>query len=88
MLTRDEWHDADSQLAPTQQARAFAVWVAGQGTLAGTSRRGSQIVIAHSGHFIQVDQPGAVIDAVTRVVQQIRQPPRAGEDTGNMQKSK
>jgi hypothetical protein len=45
-------------------------------------------VIAHSGHFIQVDQPGAVIDAVTRVVQQIRQPPRAGEDTGNMQKSK
>jgi len=29
-------------------------------------------VVADSGHFIQMDEPGAVIDAVKRVVSKIR----------------
>ena len=34
--------------------------------------RGRQIVVAESGHYVQVDQPQTVIDAVREVVEIVR----------------
>jgi len=43
-----------------------------QQELAGLSSRGKQIMVAHSGHNIHLDQPGAVIEAIREIVEQIR----------------
>lgn len=47
-------------------------WMAGHDRLAAFSTRGSNIVVPGSGHYIQYDQPQAVIDAVKRAVAEIR----------------
>jgi pimeloyl-ACP methyl ester carboxylesterase len=44
-----------------------------QQELAGLSTQGKLIGVKDSGHYIQWDQPGAVIDAIREVVEQIRQ---------------
>ena len=47
-------------------------WKAGHDRLAALSTRGSNIMVPGSGHYIQYDQPQAVIDAVKRAVTEIR----------------
>jgi pimeloyl-ACP methyl ester carboxylesterase len=47
-------------------------WGAGHDRLAALSTRGSNTVVPNTGHYIQYDQPQAVIDAVTRAVTEIR----------------
>jgi pimeloyl-ACP methyl ester carboxylesterase len=47
-------------------------WNAGHDKLAALSTRGSNTVVPGTGHYIQYDQPQAVIDAVTRAVTEIR----------------
>ncbi|MBW8735418.1 MAG: alpha/beta hydrolase, partial [Asticcacaulis sp.] len=47
-------------------------WVAGHDKLAAISTRGSNTVVPGTAHYIQYDQPQAVIDAVTRAVAEIR----------------
>jgi pimeloyl-ACP methyl ester carboxylesterase len=87
VLTRDRWHSARSSMTPTQEARRLAVWVAGHGALSNTSRHGSHVVVANSGHNVQIDQPNAVIDAVRRVVEEVRQigRPKAASDARQAQ---
>jgi pimeloyl-ACP methyl ester carboxylesterase len=48
-------------------------WKSGHDKLAARSTRGESIIVPSSGHFIQVDQPGAVIDAIRKVVLEVRQ---------------
>jgi pimeloyl-ACP methyl ester carboxylesterase len=49
---------------------AFASrWKAGQQALAKRSTKGEWIEVAGSGHDIQLDQPGVVVDAIKRVVE-------------------
>lgn len=51
---------------------ADAVWEGLQKQLAGLSDKGSAIFVADSGHFIEIDQPQALISAVDEMVDQIR----------------
>ena len=48
------------------------MWVELQRHFIDLSTRAEQIVVGHSGHFVQRDDPGAVIDAVCQVVAQAR----------------
>jgi len=47
-------------------------WKAGHDRLAARSTRGISIVVPQAAHFIQLDQPQAVIDAVRTVVDDVR----------------
>lgn len=47
-------------------------WRAAHSRMAATSRRGEMKVIAGAGHFIQLDNPGAVASAIGNVVGQVR----------------
>ena len=55
-----------------QSAAMNRAWKAGHDRLAALSTRGSNTVVPDSGHYIQYDQPQAVIDAVKRAVTEIR----------------
>jgi pimeloyl-ACP methyl ester carboxylesterase len=55
-----------------QSAALNRAWKAGHDKLAALSTRGSDTVVPDSGHYIQYDQPRAVIDAVKRAVTEIR----------------
>ena len=57
-----------SAAAPEQ----IAAWRAGHDRIAALSSRGDNTTVAGAGHFIQIDQPRAVIDAVRRVVAVVR----------------
>jgi pimeloyl-ACP methyl ester carboxylesterase len=57
---------------PQQINDSTAAWQAGHDELAGRSSRGVNIVVAKSGHFIQKDQPEAVLRAVRDVVDDVR----------------
>jgi len=48
-------------------------WEKMQEELAHLSTRGTQTIAKNSGHYIQLDRPDVVIDAVRRVVEQVRQ---------------
>jgi pimeloyl-ACP methyl ester carboxylesterase len=51
---------------------AEADWLSGHVKLAARSTKGHQTVVPGAGHYIQVDQPKSVIDAVAEVVQEAR----------------
>jgi pimeloyl-ACP methyl ester carboxylesterase len=55
-----------------QSAAMNQAWKAGHDRLAALSTHGSNTVVPGSGHYIQYDQPQAVIDAVKRAVMEIR----------------
>jgi pimeloyl-ACP methyl ester carboxylesterase len=56
-------------------SRLWRSWKAGHDKLAARSRRGRSIVVSGTGHFIQLDQPQSVIDAVKEVVEDARRGP-------------
>jgi pimeloyl-ACP methyl ester carboxylesterase len=53
-------------------------WKAGHDALAARSTRGESIFVPDSGHYIQVEQPAAVIDAIRKVVLQVRESQAGG----------
>jgi pimeloyl-ACP methyl ester carboxylesterase len=60
---------------PIPPAQLHAIWLAGKelhDRIAALSSRGVSFVIRGSGHYIQLDQPSAVISAVDEVVDQAR----------------
>ena len=57
---------------PEQSVAIDKAWNAGHDRLAALSTHGSNTMVPDSGHYIQYDQPQAVIDAVTRAVAEIR----------------
>jgi pimeloyl-ACP methyl ester carboxylesterase len=72
VLNRDQWFDPDDPMSPADQLRAFTAWIEAGTALAHSSRRGQQMVISNTGHFIMISQPAVVADAVKRVVEQVR----------------
>jgi pimeloyl-ACP methyl ester carboxylesterase len=66
ILPKQKWQrPADVQLMTEQ-------WRAGHAALAARSSRGRHIVVPGSDHYIQISQPQAVIDAVTRTIEEVR----------------
>lgn len=69
-------HDPDkpSSDLPPELARATnEAWEKMQEELAHLSTRGTQTIAKNSAHYIQIDRPDVVIDAVRRVVEEARQ---------------
>jgi pimeloyl-ACP methyl ester carboxylesterase len=54
------------------EAADYATWVALHQSLASESSCGRQVVVEKSGHFIAVDQPARVVEAIREVVTAVR----------------
>jgi len=68
-------HDPDkpsSELPPDLAKPTNGVWEKMQEELAHLSTRGTQIIVKNSAHYIQIDRPDVVVDAVRKVVEQAR----------------
>jgi pimeloyl-ACP methyl ester carboxylesterase len=73
VLSRDP--DKPSADLPADLAQpANAAWEKMQEELAHLSTRGTRTIAKNSGHYIQIDRPDVVIDAVHSVVEQVRAP--------------
>jgi len=69
-------HDPDkpsNDLPPDLAKSVNKLWEAMQEDLAHLSTRSTQTVAKNSGHYIQIDRPDVVIDAVRNIVDQARQ---------------
>jgi pimeloyl-ACP methyl ester carboxylesterase len=69
-------HDPDkpsSDLPPDLAKPVNQAWEKMQEELAHLSTRGTQVVARNSGHYIQIDRPDVVIEAVRGVVEQAKQ---------------
>lgn len=53
-------------------AQLWQTWKAGHDALAARSARGRSVVVPATGHFIQLDQPRAVTEAIAEVVVAVR----------------
>jgi pimeloyl-ACP methyl ester carboxylesterase len=60
---------------PAEVKAGADVWNAGHDRLTTLSSHGSNTLVPDAGHYIQIDQPGVVIDAVRKVVMQVRKSP-------------
>lgn len=68
-------HDPEKPLAelPADLAKSTnEAWEKMQEELAHLSTRGVQRIVKNSGHYIQIDQPAAVVDAIHDVIEQAR----------------
>jgi pimeloyl-ACP methyl ester carboxylesterase len=65
-FSANPWEDAAAVRARQDD------WNAGHAELAARSKRGTSIMVSNSAHFIQLDQPDAVIAAVKKVVAEVR----------------
>ena len=67
VLTRDRFPATPGE-SEGARAKGEARWRSGHDELAARSTRGRSIIVANSGHYIQQDQPQAVVDAIRQVV--------------------
>jgi pimeloyl-ACP methyl ester carboxylesterase len=56
-----------------EEAGLYATWVELHRDLAAESTRGRQVMVEDSGHFIAVDQPAKVVEAIQDVVRLVRE---------------
>ena len=63
----------DSRISDADNERLAKYWKHGHQTLAARSTRGESIVVPQSRHDIQADRPEAVIEAIRKVILQVRQ---------------
>jgi pimeloyl-ACP methyl ester carboxylesterase len=66
-------NDPSPDLTAQQNAAMERAWNDGHNQLAALSTRGSNTVVPNSTHYIQIDQPQVVIDAVLKAVSEVRQ---------------
>ncbi|HEY5409733.1 MAG TPA: alpha/beta hydrolase [Caulobacteraceae bacterium] len=62
----------DPSLSDSQNQAWQALWMKGHNDIASLSSRGQNRVVPGSGHFIQLEQPQAVIEAIDEVVAEAR----------------
>jgi pimeloyl-ACP methyl ester carboxylesterase len=72
VLTAGQTMGSFPGLSEAQRAQFATAWVAGHDALAHRSRRGKSVLVANSGHYIQIEQPAAVLDAIRHVVDDVR----------------
>jgi pimeloyl-ACP methyl ester carboxylesterase len=63
----------DPYETPAMEKAFYGNWKAGHDRLAARSTRGESLVVPGAGHAIQIDQPQEVIDAIKRVVVEVRE---------------
>ena len=71
-------HDPDkpsSELPPDLAKPTNAAWERMQVELAHLSTHGTQTIAKNSAHYIQIDRPDVVVDAIGNIVEQARQTP-------------
>ncbi len=61
-----------SDFTPEDQAMFYSVWKHAHVRVAALSTAGRNVVVGGTGHFIQTDQPAAVVRAVEQVVDTVR----------------
>jgi pimeloyl-ACP methyl ester carboxylesterase len=69
-------HDPEkpsSEFPPDLAKPVNEAWEKMQEEMAHLSSRGTQVIVKNSAHYIQIDQPDAVINAVHAIVEQCRQ---------------
>ena len=66
-------------LTANQVKRAETAWRMGHDRLASLSSHGINVVVPHSGHFIQLDQPNTVIEHIVRILADSKVPRAAAE---------
>ncbi|MDE2169741.1 MAG: alpha/beta hydrolase [Sphingomonadales bacterium] len=71
ILTRGNGSDLPG-LSAQENAKADAAWREGHDRLAALSTAGSNTIVPRSGHFIQLDQPDAVIAAIRQLLERLR----------------
>ena len=71
ILTHD--HMTYPGVSPEQNAQIEKAWRAGHDRLAALSAKGVNRVVPGSGHYIQIGQPGAVVDAIREAVMAMRE---------------
>jgi pimeloyl-ACP methyl ester carboxylesterase len=71
VLTRSKFDDPSA--TPAQVTANRQAWIAGHDELASLSTRGKNIMVPNTDHYIQLDQPEAVVSAIRRVVDEVRQ---------------
>jgi len=71
VVSRGRW-DPFSFFSDTENQQYWEGWQATQSELAQLSSEGKQIIAEQSGHFIQLEQPDLVIDAIQEVVEATR----------------
>ena len=62
----------DTPLIVLSAGRRNPRWVEADAVLARASTRGRHIVSPHSGHWVHLDDPGLVVDAIREIVEQAR----------------
>jgi pimeloyl-ACP methyl ester carboxylesterase len=62
----------DSRLTPELSAQIQQVWTKLQNNLASLSSNTTHIIATKAGHYIQVDEPQLVIDAILKVIAEIK----------------
>ncbi len=72
VLTAANDTNAPLPIPPAEMAAVERVWTAGHVRLAALSSVGVNFVVHHSEHYIQLDQPKAVVSAVAEVLSQVR----------------
>jgi pimeloyl-ACP methyl ester carboxylesterase len=65
-------NEPNPKISASQNAAIEKAWNEGHNRLAALSSRGSNRVVPGSSHYIQIDQPQAVIDAVETAVTEVR----------------
>jgi pimeloyl-ACP methyl ester carboxylesterase len=53
-------------------AKLLQTWQDLQGELAGLSSNSTRIIAAHAGHNIQIEEPGLIVDAIHKLVNEAR----------------
>jgi pimeloyl-ACP methyl ester carboxylesterase len=79
-------HEGETPLVG-EEAAQYAIWVALHRSLATESSQGRQVVVPKSGHFIAVDQPDRVIDAIREVLERARKASPGLKDARSAQSS-
>ena len=68
---------------PAEHEKSVARWKAGHDRLAARSSRGQSILVPNATHMIPLDEPQAVIDAIKRVVVEIREKNQKARRSGD-----
>jgi pimeloyl-ACP methyl ester carboxylesterase len=72
VLTHSPTWSIDPNLSPELSGKIERIWEKQQNELASLSSNGSLVVATRAGHYIQVDEPQLVIDAILKVIEEVK----------------